>query len=52
MKLQYILEILIICWLLCYRMFTDGDMHMSFDFGEEIPIIKVIFVKFNGTFLN
>ena len=21
-------------------MFTDGDMHMSFNFGEEIPIIK------------
>ena len=41
MKLQYILEILIICWLFCYWMFTDGDMCTSFNFGEEILIIKV-----------
>ena len=40
MKLQYILEIFIICWWFCYGQFHISYMHMSFNFGKEIAIIK------------
>ena len=40
MKLQYILEIFIICRLFCYRVFHNGNMGVPFDFGKEILIIQ------------
>ena len=26
--------------IICYRMYTDEDRHMLFNFGQEIPIVK------------
>ena len=35
-KAQCVLDILVICYILCYCMFTGSNLHMSFDFGKDI----------------
>ena len=53
MKLQCILDILVICQILCYIMFIEGNLHLTFYIGKDILISNQIhqnqfFIYFDG----